>query len=87
MPSGVRPIIGLRLSENEIARVDRWAVEQGVSRSQAVRLLIERGLPPSEKYGNATLLTRWLAARGTAMGWSQLTLAHKRSSGSMTFFI
>jgi Ribbon-helix-helix protein, copG family len=42
--TGIRPIIGLRLSETEIARVDRWAGEQKVSRSEAVRLLIERGL-------------------------------------------
>ncbi len=42
--TGVRPIIGLRLSVSDIARVDRWAAEHKVSRSEAVRLLIERGL-------------------------------------------
>ena len=42
--TGVRPIIGLRLSDSDIARVDRWAAEHEVSRSEAVRLLIERGL-------------------------------------------
>lgn len=43
-PTGIRPIVGLRLSEVEIQRVDRWAAEHRVNRSEAVRLLIERGL-------------------------------------------
>ena len=43
-PTGIRPIVGLRLSEVEIERVDRWAADHGVNRSEAVRLLIERGL-------------------------------------------
>jgi len=42
--TGVRPIVGLRLSEEEIARVDRWAKERDISRSDAIRALIERGL-------------------------------------------
>jgi hypothetical protein len=37
-------MIGLRLSEKEIARVDRWAAERKLSRSAAIRALIERGL-------------------------------------------
>jgi Ribbon-helix-helix protein, copG family len=42
--TGVRPIVGLRLSEEEIARVDHWAKERDISRSDAIRALIERGL-------------------------------------------
>jgi hypothetical protein len=42
--TGIRPMIGLRLSEKEIARVDRWAAERKLSRSAAIRALIERGL-------------------------------------------
>jgi hypothetical protein len=42
--TGIRPMIGLRLSKVEIGRVDRWAVDHGVTRSEAIRLLIESGL-------------------------------------------
>jgi hypothetical protein len=42
--TGVTPMIGLRLSEQEIARLDRWAAQNGFSRSKAIRELIERGL-------------------------------------------
>jgi predicted DNA binding CopG/RHH family protein len=37
-------MIGLRLSEDDIERVDRWARERGMSRSDAIRALIEQGL-------------------------------------------
>jgi metal-responsive CopG/Arc/MetJ family transcriptional regulator len=37
-------MIGLRLSEDDIERVDRWAKERGMSRSDAIRALIEEGL-------------------------------------------
>jgi metal-responsive CopG/Arc/MetJ family transcriptional regulator len=38
-------MIGLRLSEDEIKRVDRWAKRVGHrSRSEAIRALIEQGL-------------------------------------------
>ena len=37
-------MIGLRLSEADIDRVDRWAADKGMTRSQAIRALIEQGL-------------------------------------------
>jgi hypothetical protein len=37
-------MIGLRLSKAEIARVDRWAVRLGVTRSDAIRTLIDEAL-------------------------------------------
>jgi predicted DNA binding CopG/RHH family protein len=37
-------MIGLRLSEDDIERVDRWAKERGMSRSDAIRALIEQAL-------------------------------------------
>jgi hypothetical protein len=37
-------MIGLRLSEAEIARVDRWAARHGVTRSDAIRMLIGQAL-------------------------------------------
>jgi hypothetical protein len=42
--TGVRPIVGVRLSEVEITRVDRWAADHKLKRSDALRILIERGL-------------------------------------------
>jgi hypothetical protein len=42
--TGVRPMIGLRLSKVDIARVDRWAAERHLTRSEAIRALIEQGL-------------------------------------------
>ena len=37
-------MIGLRLSEAEIARVDRWAARRDVTRSDAIRTLVNQGL-------------------------------------------
>jgi predicted DNA binding CopG/RHH family protein len=37
-------MIGLRLSDADIERVDRWAADRGMTRSQAIRALIEQGL-------------------------------------------
>jgi hypothetical protein len=37
-------MIGLRLSKVDIARVDRWAAERHLTRSEAIRALIEQGL-------------------------------------------
>ena len=42
--TGTDPMIGLRLSKKEIARLDRWAKANGYTRSEAIRVLIERGL-------------------------------------------
>jgi len=43
-PTGIRPIISIRLSQAEIGRLDRWAKAKGLSRSEAIRVLIDRGL-------------------------------------------
>jgi metal-responsive CopG/Arc/MetJ family transcriptional regulator len=37
-------MIGLQLDEDSTARVDRWAAKEGVSRSEAIRRLIDEGL-------------------------------------------
>lgn len=37
-------MIGLRLPKAETARLDKWAKANGYTRSQAIRVLIERGL-------------------------------------------
>lgn len=44
-PTGVRPMIGLRLSEDEIVRLDKWAkANEHPDRSSAIRAMIERAL-------------------------------------------
>jgi Ribbon-helix-helix protein, copG family len=47
--TGQDPIIGLRLPKDEIARLDKWAKSNGYTRSKAIRVLIERGLPAARK--------------------------------------
>ena len=37
-------MIGLRLSKDETARLDKWAKANRYTRSEAIRVLIERGL-------------------------------------------
>jgi antitoxin component of RelBE/YafQ-DinJ toxin-antitoxin module len=44
-PSGGRdPLIGLRLSPELTARVDAWAEHQKLTRSEAIRQMIEQAL-------------------------------------------
>jgi hypothetical protein len=42
--AGRDPMIGLRLSKAEIARLDKWAKVNGYTRSEAIRVLIDRGI-------------------------------------------
>jgi predicted DNA binding CopG/RHH family protein len=42
--TGVRPMVGLRLSNVDIERVDRWATQHGITRSDAIRILIDKAL-------------------------------------------
>jgi predicted DNA-binding protein len=37
-------MIGLRLPKEETARLDKWAKANGYTRSEAIRVLIERGI-------------------------------------------
>jgi predicted DNA-binding protein len=39
-PTGQDPVIALRLPKDEIARLDKWAKAQGLTRSEAVRKAI-----------------------------------------------
>lgn len=41
---GARPIVGVRLSEPDLAKVDALAEREGVKRSEMVRKLLEAGL-------------------------------------------
>jgi metal-responsive CopG/Arc/MetJ family transcriptional regulator len=40
-------MIGLRLPKDETARLDKWAKANGYTRSEAIRMLIKRGLKSS----------------------------------------
>jgi metal-responsive CopG/Arc/MetJ family transcriptional regulator len=40
-------MIGLRLPKADIARLDEWAKANGYTRSEAIRVLIERALKRS----------------------------------------
>ena len=42
--TGYDPMIGLRLAPDLTARVDDWAERQSVSRSEAIRQMIEQAL-------------------------------------------
>jgi len=42
--TGVRPMIGLRLSNDETARVDAWCERHGMNRSDAIRAMIREVL-------------------------------------------
>src|SRR5260370_12718786 len=43
-PGGVDPVSAVRLPEDITANVDSWGASQGVSRSEAIRRLVEIGL-------------------------------------------
>ena len=42
--TGTDPMIGLRLPKPQTARLDRWAKVNGYTRSEAIRVLIDRGI-------------------------------------------
>ena len=42
LPTGQRPIIGVRVAPAVIARLEKWAEARGYTRSEAIRVLIER---------------------------------------------
>ena len=42
--TGKDPLVAFRLPKGGIADLDRWAAANGYSRSEAIRVLIERGI-------------------------------------------
>ena len=46
-PTGETRMYGARLSDELVAKVDRWAGKEGVSRSEAIRRLLEAALKRS----------------------------------------
>jgi Arc/MetJ-type ribon-helix-helix transcriptional regulator len=48
-PTGVDPARTIRLSDEFIATVDQWAVDNGTTRSEAIRRLVELGLKAKTK--------------------------------------
>jgi Ribbon-helix-helix protein, copG family len=45
--TGVDQAVAVRLPANVLAEVDKWAADNGSTRSDAIRQLIERGLRPA----------------------------------------
>ena len=43
-PTGVDPLVGARFPKEDIAKIDAWAKVEKVSRSEAIRRLVELGL-------------------------------------------
>lgn len=43
-PTGITPLVAFRPPAELVAAIDAWAAKAGVSRSEAMRQLIERGL-------------------------------------------
>jgi hypothetical protein len=48
-PDGVDPVSAVRLPAEITAKVDAWAAKQEVSRSEAIRRLVEVGLKTKSK--------------------------------------
>jgi Arc/MetJ-type ribon-helix-helix transcriptional regulator len=40
--TGVDPLVGVRLPSEMLSRLDRWATDVGLNRSEAIRRLLER---------------------------------------------
>jgi hypothetical protein len=52
--TGKDPLVGIRIQPDLIARIERWAVGNDVSRSEAIRRLVEKGLA-QEPAGSGTI--------------------------------
>ena len=48
-PTGTDPFAGFRLSASLLSRVDQLAREENITRSEAIRRLIRRGLASGRK--------------------------------------
>ena len=42
--TGKEPLYGLRISDDLISRIQKWAAENSATRSEAIRQLVELGL-------------------------------------------
>jgi len=47
--TGERAHIAARVSDDEVSRIDAWAEAHGVTRAEAIRRLIQRGLEAEKK--------------------------------------
>jgi hypothetical protein len=43
-PTGFDPLVGVRIPKETIAALDAWAKSEKISRSEAIRRLVELGL-------------------------------------------
>jgi hypothetical protein len=47
--TGQNAMYGARFSPTLIEKIDKWAARQGITRSEAIRRLVERGLTAESK--------------------------------------
>jgi hypothetical protein len=48
-PTGTDPLYGVRISDDLIARIQKWAKKNSTTRSEAIRRLVELGLKAKAK--------------------------------------
>ena len=61
-PTGVDPLVGVRLPPQMISNIDQWAKQNNLSRSEAIRRLIERAFTAAAPSGPAKAGSRRKAA-------------------------
>jgi hypothetical protein len=47
--TGTEPLYGVRISDDLMGRIERWADENSATRSEAIRRLVELGLKMKSK--------------------------------------
>jgi hypothetical protein len=47
--TGTDPLYGVRMPEDLMVRIERWAAENAATRSEAIRRLVELGLKVKDK--------------------------------------
>jgi len=47
--TGKQPLYGLRIADDQMQRINKWAEENSATRSEAIRQLVELGLKAKAK--------------------------------------
>jgi metal-responsive CopG/Arc/MetJ family transcriptional regulator len=56
LPTGITPMIGLRIPDELTVRIDTWADRNTVTRSEAVRRLVVKALEHEETGDDRTII-------------------------------
>jgi hypothetical protein len=82
--TGVDPLVGVRFPKEDIAAIDSWAKANDLSRSHAIRRLVELGLRsrlPTEETLDEALDETFPASDPVAVGHSEHAGRPKKSKG------